>query len=148
MLSSTQHQSWLFYMPLAKQAALLKDDLLEPIDQLLDDTQLIELVRNCPAARSPASTRTGMAADRLLRCCVLKHLKGSGLLQLLPSRPIATPAHFAERPPFHSRPAISPLSYSAIRKRQRADQLPTRIAKSYSWPKFREIVRLPLEPDA
>src|SRR6266478_9203541 len=79
MLSSTQHQSWLFYMPLAKQAALLKDDLLEPVDQLLDDTQLIELVRNCLAARSPASTRTGrtgMAADRLLRCCVLKHLKG------------------------------------------------------------------------
>ncbi len=79
MIASTQHQSWLFYMPLAKQAALLKDDLLEPVDQLLDDPQLIEVVRNCLAARSPASTRTGrtgMAADRLLRCCVLKHLKG------------------------------------------------------------------------
>ena len=79
MISSTQHQTWLFYMPLAKQAALLKDDLLEPVDLLLDDPQLIELVRNCLATRCPASTRTGrtgIAPDRLLRCCVLKHLKG------------------------------------------------------------------------
>jgi len=79
MIAPAQHQSWLFYMPLAKQAALLKDDLLDPVDQLLEDPQLIELVRNCLAARSPASTRTGrtgLAADRLLRCCVLKHLKG------------------------------------------------------------------------
>ncbi|HEX2696910.1 MAG TPA: ISNCY family transposase [Anaerolineales bacterium] len=79
MISSTQHQTWLFYMPLAKQAALLKDDLLESVDLLLDDPQLIELVRNCLATRCPASTRTGrtgIAPDRLLRCCVLKHLKG------------------------------------------------------------------------
>ena len=78
-MAPTQHQSWLFYMPLAKQAALLKDDLLEPVDQLLEDPQLIELVRNCLAVRSPASHRTGrtgMAPDRLLRCCVLKHVKG------------------------------------------------------------------------
>jgi transposase, IS5 family len=78
MLSSTQHQSWLFYLPLAKQAALLKDDLLEPVDHLLDDPQLIELVRCCLATRHPGSLRTGrrgMAPDRLLRCCVLKHLK-------------------------------------------------------------------------
>jgi IS5 family transposase len=79
MLTSTQHQSWLFYLPLAKQAALLKDDLLEPVDHLLDDPQLIELVRCCLATRHPASLRTGrrgIAPDRLLRCCVLKHLKG------------------------------------------------------------------------
>jgi transposase, IS5 family len=79
MLTSTQHQSWLFYLPLAKQAALLKDDLLEPVDDLLDDAQLIELVRSCLAVRRPASLRTGrpgVAPDRLLRCCVLKHLKG------------------------------------------------------------------------
>ena len=79
MLTSTQHQSWLFYLPLAKQAALLKDDLLEPIDHLLDDPQLIELVRDCLATRHPASLRTGrrgIAPDRLLRCSVLKQLKG------------------------------------------------------------------------
>src|SRR5215468_9885527 len=79
MLTPTQHQSWLFYLPLARQAALLKDDLLEPVDLLLDDPQLIELVRCSLAARHPASQRTGrrgIAPDRLLRCCVLKHLKG------------------------------------------------------------------------
>jgi IS5 family transposase len=79
MISPTQHQAWLFYTPLAKQAALLKDDLLDPVDQLLDDPQLLELVRNCLTTRCPASTRTGrtgIAPDRLLRSCVLKHLKG------------------------------------------------------------------------
>ncbi len=84
-MTSSQHQAWLFYMPLAKQAALLKDDLLEPVDQLLEDAQLIELVRHCLGSRSPASTRTGrpsMAPDRLLRCCVLKHLKGWSFRQL------------------------------------------------------------------
>src|SRR5438552_14992470 len=79
MLSSTQHQSWLFYLPLAQQAALLKDDLLEPVDHLLDDSLLVDLVRDCLASRRPASARNGrpgIAPDRLLRCCVLKHLKG------------------------------------------------------------------------
>jgi hypothetical protein len=61
---------------LAQQASLLKDDLLDPVDQLVDDSQVI---RRCLANRCPKSTRTGrtgMAPDRLLRCCVLKHLKG------------------------------------------------------------------------
>jgi len=85
MISSTQHQAWLFYMPLAKQAVLLKDDLLEPVELFLDDPQLVELVRNCLATRCPASTRTGrtgIAPDRLLRCCVLKHLKGWSFREL------------------------------------------------------------------
>jgi len=79
MIRSTSHQAWLFYFPLAQQAALLKDDLLDPVDQLLDDPALVELVRQCLAARRPLSTRTGrdgIAPDRLLRCCVMKHLKG------------------------------------------------------------------------
>ena len=79
MTSSTHHQAWLFYFPLALQASLLKDDLLDPVDQLLDDEELIQLVRHSLATRCPKSTRTGrpgMAPDRLLRCCVLKHLKG------------------------------------------------------------------------
>ena len=82
MISPTQHQAWLFYMPLAKQAALLKDDLLEPVDLLLEDPQLVERVRYCLATRCPASTRTGrsgIAPDHLLRCCVLKHLKSFAL---------------------------------------------------------------------
>jgi transposase len=79
MAPSTAHQAWLFYSPLAQQAALLKDDLLDPVDQLLDDPALVDLVRQCLATRYPLSTRTGreaIAPDRLLRCCVMKHLKG------------------------------------------------------------------------
>jgi IS5 family transposase len=79
MIASSSHQAWLFYSPLAQQVALLKDDLLDPVDQLLDDPALVDLVRQCLAKRSPRSTRTGrrgLAPDRLLRCCVMKHLKG------------------------------------------------------------------------
>ena len=79
MIAPSSHQAWLFYSPLAQQAARLKDDLLDPVDLLLDDPALVDLVRQCLAKRSPRSTRTGrrgMAPDRLLRCCVMKHLKG------------------------------------------------------------------------
>src|SRR6202011_6385282 len=79
MIASTHHQSWLFFLPLPQQAPLLKDDLLAPVDHLLEDPELVELVRHCLAHRFPASTRSGrigMAPDRLLRSCVLKHLKG------------------------------------------------------------------------
>ena len=47
MISSTSHQSWIFYSPLAMQASLLKDDLLDSVDPLLDDPELLELVRQC-----------------------------------------------------------------------------------------------------
>ena len=35
MLGAINHQSWLFFLPLAEQASLLKDDLLDPVDDLL-----------------------------------------------------------------------------------------------------------------
>jgi transposase, IS5 family len=79
MIAPASHQAWLFYSPLAQQVALLKDDLLDPVDSLLDDPDLVDLVRQCLAKRSPGSNRTGrtgMGPDRLLRCCVMKHLKG------------------------------------------------------------------------
>ncbi len=85
MIGTTSRQSWLFYLPLARQAALLKDDLLDPVDQWLDDPALVELVRQSLAARRPGSTRTGrpsIAPDRLLRCCVVKHLKGWSFREL------------------------------------------------------------------
>jgi len=85
MIDTTTHQSWLFYLPLAQQAALLKDDLLDPVDALLADPELVGLVRTCLAGRHPASTRTGrtgIAPDRVLRCCVLKHLKGWSFREL------------------------------------------------------------------
>jgi transposase, IS5 family len=79
MIASFNHQSWIFFSPLAQQASLLKDDLLDPVDTLLDDPELVELVRQCLVHRYPKSARSGrlgMAPDRLLRSCVLKHLKG------------------------------------------------------------------------
>ena len=85
MIGTTTHQSWLFYLPLAQQASLLKDDLLDPVDTLLADPDLVGLVRTCLAGRRPASARTGrtgIAPDRVLRCCVLKHLKGWSFREL------------------------------------------------------------------
>jgi transposase, IS5 family len=85
MTSSTQHQSWLFFLPLAQQASLLKDDLLDTVDPLLDDPHLVELVQQRLAGRRPKSNctgRPGMAPDRLLRCGVLKHLKGWSFREL------------------------------------------------------------------
>src|SRR6476661_3121984 len=85
MIGTTTRQSGLYYAPLAAQASLLKDDLLEPIDALLDDPQLVALVRSRLSVRAPASAsrgRYGIAPDRLLRCCVLKHLKGWSLREL------------------------------------------------------------------
>src|SRR5712692_7890293 len=77
MIGTTTHQSWLFYLPLAQQASLLKDDLLDPVETLLADPDLVGLVRKCLAGRRPASARTGrtgMAPARVLPWCVLKHL--------------------------------------------------------------------------
>jgi hypothetical protein len=78
MITITQHQSWLFYSPLAQQAALLKDDLLDPVDRLLEDPDLVELVRQC-LARHPASTRTGRI--RSLPCFPEIVLRLRGILE-------------------------------------------------------------------
>src|SRR5213593_3979598 len=85
MIASLERQSTLFYTPLASQISLLKDDLLDPIDALLDDPAMVELVRERLSHRCPQSSRTGrrgIAPDRLLRCCVLKHLKGWSFREL------------------------------------------------------------------
>lgn len=85
MIGATKRQSSLFYVPLARQAVLLKDDLLDPVDALLDDPELVSLIRQSLASRRPLSARTGrpgIAPDRLLRCCVLKHLKGWSFREL------------------------------------------------------------------
>lgn len=85
MVGSTAHQPSLFYVAFAQQASLIKDDLLAPIDALLDDPALVELVRTALARRAARSTctgRTGIAPDRLLRCCALRHLKQWSLREL------------------------------------------------------------------
>src|SRR3972149_5361432 len=85
MISPTPRQSNLFYVPWARQAVLLKDALLDPVDALLDDADLVGLVHERLARRRPLSPRRGrpsIAPDRLLRCCVMKHLKGWSFREL------------------------------------------------------------------
>src|SRR5215472_13270816 len=53
--------------------------MLDSIDGLLEDPQLMALSTRVLASRSAGSSksgREGIAPDRLLRCVVLKHLKG------------------------------------------------------------------------
>lgn len=78
MLPTTTRQVSLFHAAFGHEASLIKDDLLDPIDKLLDDPALVNLVREAQARRSPHARDRGryaMAPDRLLRCCALKHLK-------------------------------------------------------------------------
>ena len=78
MIATTQHRSWLFYSPLAQQAALLRDDLLAPSTGCWRNPDLVELVRQC-LARHPASTRTGRI--RSLPCFPEIVLRLRGILE-------------------------------------------------------------------
>jgi len=82
VIGTLTRQSSLFYVNFGKQASLIKDDLLESVDTLLDDNGIIELVHDSLAQRYPLSTRTGIAPDRLVRSCVLKHIKGWSFREL------------------------------------------------------------------
>lgn len=85
MIGRLNRQSSLFYVAFDRQASLIKDDLLEPIDALLDDDALVELVTQALGSRSRKSRvtgRRGIAPDRLLRCCVLKHIKSWSMREL------------------------------------------------------------------
>lgn len=85
MIGRLHRQSSLFYVAFHREASLIKDDLLDPLDALLEDEELIDLVRDALGRRRPHSRtrgRRGIAPDRLLRCCVLKHLKGWSFREL------------------------------------------------------------------
>jgi IS5 family transposase len=85
MIGSMERQATLFYVAFHREASLIKDDLLEPLDELLEDPVLVELVAQALGARCPHSRTTGrpgIAPDRALRCCVLKHLKGWSFREL------------------------------------------------------------------
>ena len=69
MIATTHHQSWLFFLPLAQQAALLKDDLLDPVDRLLEDPELVDLVRHCLAVATPLPPAPGGSAWPPIACC-------------------------------------------------------------------------------
>src|SRR5213596_1454405 len=85
MIGRTTRQTSLFYFAFAKEAAAITDDLLDPLDELLNDRSLIDLASQALAKRSTRSAdfgRPSIAPDRLLRCVTLKHLKGWSFRQL------------------------------------------------------------------
>jgi len=78
-------QASLFAFAFFKEAVAIKDPVLDPIDRLLEEPQLVALSTRVLAGRSAGSSKTGrqgIAPDRLLRCVVLKHIKGWSYRQL------------------------------------------------------------------
>lgn len=85
MIGRLHRQSNLFYVVFGAQISLIKDDLLDAIDPLLDDEDLVALVADAlgtRAKRSRTRGREGMSPDRVLRCIVLQRLKGWSLREL------------------------------------------------------------------
>ena len=85
MIGRTSHQSSLFYFALAKDAATLSDDVLDPLDPILSDPILVDLVAQGLSARQARSEdfgRPSIAPERVLRCLVLKHIRGWSFRQM------------------------------------------------------------------
>ena len=85
MIGRLQRQASLFSFAFFKETVALSDATLDGIDAWLDDPELLALSTRVLAKRSPQSARTGrpgLAPDRLLRCVVLKHLKGWSFREL------------------------------------------------------------------
>jgi IS5 family transposase len=85
VIGKTTRPASLFAFAFFKEAAAIADPILDPLDGLLEDPQLVALSTQALAKRSPGSNqagREGIAPDRLLRCVVLKHLKGWSYRQL------------------------------------------------------------------
>ena len=85
MIGKTVRPASLFAFAFFKEAATIADPILDPLDCLLEDPMLVALSSEALAKRSPGSNkagREGIAPDRLLRCVVLKHIKGWSYRQL------------------------------------------------------------------
>ena len=85
MIGSVQRQTSLFYAAFAEQADLIQDPELDELDAILDDEELVDLVRQALKGRRPRSAKTGrrgIAPDRLLRCAILKTRRGWSLREL------------------------------------------------------------------
>jgi transposase, IS5 family len=79
VVGKTIRPASLFGFAFFKEAAAIKEPMLDAVDGLLQDPQLLALSIQALANRSPGSSkvgREGIAPDRLLRCIVLKHIKG------------------------------------------------------------------------
>src|ERR1700686_5114131 len=85
MLGKTVRPASLFAFAFFKEAATIADPILDPLDCLLEDPRLVALSSEALAKPSPGPNkagREGIAPDRLLRCVVLKHIKGWSYRQL------------------------------------------------------------------
>src|SRR6266496_3201404 len=85
MIGSTSRQASLFYFAFAKEVMAITDDVLDPRDELLNDPPLIDLAAQALAKRRVRSAdfgRPSIAPDRLLRCVILKHVRGWSFRQL------------------------------------------------------------------
>ena len=86
MIAPLAHQSTLFYAAFGREAALIKDDLLDEVDVLLEDPELVKIARDALGRRSSKSSSMGrygkIAPDQLIRSCALKHLKGWSFREL------------------------------------------------------------------
>ena len=79
MIGPLQRQPSLFGFAFFKELVCLQDPTLGEIDRLLDHADLVAVCSRALAARRGGSIdfgRSTIAPDRLLRCVVLKHLKG------------------------------------------------------------------------
>ncbi len=79
MIGSPSRQASLFYFAFAKEVLAITDDVLDPLDELLNDPPLIDLASQALAKRCVRSAdfgRPSIAPDRLLRCVILKHVRG------------------------------------------------------------------------
>jgi hypothetical protein len=79
VIGKTVRPASLFAFAFFKEAAAIRDPILDSVDWLLEDPSLLALSTEVLASRSPGSDkvgREGIAPDRLLRCVVLKHIKG------------------------------------------------------------------------
>src|SRR5580704_16899075 len=85
MIGKTVRPASLFAFAFFKEAAAIREPMLDSVDRLLEDPALLALSTQALASRSPGSDkvgREGIAPDRLLRCVVLKHVKGWSYRQL------------------------------------------------------------------
>jgi len=85
MIGRTTRPASLFYFAFAKEVAAMTDQTLDPLDPLLNDPALIDLASQALAKRRSRSAdfgRPSIAPDRLLRCVVLKHLRGWSFREL------------------------------------------------------------------
>jgi IS5 family transposase len=79
VIGKTVRPASLFAFAFFKEVAAISDPTLDSVDWLLEDPDLLALSTQALASRSPGSGkvgREGIAPDRLLRCVVLKHIKG------------------------------------------------------------------------